>query len=216
MEQRTVHLFVLDTLADWETGFAIAGINNPEYQKNPGAYGVKTVGATRDPVRTMGGVTIVPEMAAGELEPEDSAMLIVPGGAVWDQGGDPVAMDTAKRFLDAGVPVAAICGATGGLARAGVLAGRRHTSNAREYLAYYAPEYGGEALYSDEPAVLDGDLITAGGVFPVDFARMIFERLGLYEPAVLDAWYRLYKHGDAAGFYALAAMAEGRAAEGAA
>ena len=215
MEQRTVHLFVLDTMADWETGFAIAGINNPEYQKSPGAYRVTTVGATRDPVRTMGGVTIVPEMAVGELEPEDSAMLIVPGGGVWDQGGDPVAVETARRFLDAGVPVAAICGATGGLARAGMLAGRRHTSNAREYLAYHAPGYGGEALYSDEPAVLDGDLITAGGVFPVDFARAIFERLGLYEPAVLDAWYRLYRHGDAAAFFALAAMEEERAAEGA-
>lgn len=33
MEQ-TVHLFVFDTLADWETGFAIAGINNPALQTN--------------------------------------------------------------------------------------------------------------------------------------------------------------------------------------
>lgn len=211
METRTVHLLVLDTMADWETGFAIAGINNPEYQKNPDAYRVKTVGPTRDPVRTMGGMTVVPEMALDELKPEDSAMLIVPGGGLWDQGGEPAAMEKAREFLDAGVPVAAICGATGGLARAGVLAGRRHTSNAREYLAYYAPGYGGEALYADEPAVLDGDLITAGGVFPVDFARKIFERLGLYDPPVLEAWYRLYRHGDAAAFFELAA-AEGESA----
>jgi putative intracellular protease/amidase len=208
MEARTVHLIVLDTMADWEPALAIAGIGNPEFQKNPGAYRVKTVGPTRDPVRTMGGVTIVPEMALDELRPEESAMLIVPGGGVWDQGGEPAAVEKARAFLDAGVPVAAICGATGGLARAGVLAGRRHTSNARQYLAYYAPEYGGEALYSDEPAVLDGDLITAGGVFPVDFARKIFERLELYDPPVLDAWYRLYKHGDMAAFFELAAEEE--------
>ena len=207
MEQRTVHLFVFDTMADWEPGFAIAGINNPEYQKNAGAYRVKTVGPTRDPVVTMGGVTVVPEMALDELRAQDSAMLIVPGGGVWDQGGLPAALEKARAFLDAGVPVAAICGATGGLARAGALAGRRHTSNAREYLAHYAPGYGGEALYCDEPAVLDGDLITAGGVFPVDFARKVFERLELYDAPVLEAWYALYKHGDPAGFYALAASA---------
>ena len=28
MEKQTVHLLVFDILGDWETGFAIAGINN--------------------------------------------------------------------------------------------------------------------------------------------------------------------------------------------
>ena len=67
MEARTVHLIVLDTMADWEPALAIAGIGNPEFQKSPGAYRVKTVGLTRDPVRTMGGVAIVPEMTMDEL-----------------------------------------------------------------------------------------------------------------------------------------------------
>ncbi|MGE5659643.1 MAG: hypothetical protein ACM37W_23870 [Actinomycetota bacterium] len=38
MEQQIVHLFVFNTLADWETGFAVAGINNPASQKHPGPY----------------------------------------------------------------------------------------------------------------------------------------------------------------------------------
>ena len=42
----------------------------------------------------------------------------------------------ARRFLTAGVPVAAICGATYGLALEGLLDDRAHTSNAAEYLAY--------------------------------------------------------------------------------
>ncbi|HYH81307.1 MAG TPA: type 1 glutamine amidotransferase family protein [Longimicrobium sp.] len=206
MEARTVHLFVLDTLADWETGYAVAGINNPEYQKNPGAYRVRTVGPTRDPVRTMGGVTIVPDLALDEVTPADSAMLILPGAQTWDHGEHADAVEKARAFLDAGVPVAAICGATAGLARGGVLDGRRHTSNALEYLRQ-APGYGGEARYAEEPAVLDRDLVTAGGVSPVDFARKIFERLELYDAPVLEAWYTLYKHGDPAGFYELAGQA---------
>lgn len=36
MSKQIVHLFVFNTLADWETGFAIARINNPEMQKHPG------------------------------------------------------------------------------------------------------------------------------------------------------------------------------------
>jgi len=34
--QQTVHLYVFDSLSDWEPGYAIAGLNNPAYQTNPG------------------------------------------------------------------------------------------------------------------------------------------------------------------------------------
>ena len=207
MEQQTVHLYVPDTMADWEPGYAIAGINQPMYQAVPGRYRVRTVGATRDPVRTMGGVTILPELALEELSAEDCAMLILPGAATWDEGGNGAAAEKARELLDAGVPVAAICGATAGLARAGALDRRRHTSNAAEYLAAQ-PGYGGAAHYQEERAVLDGDLVTAGATAPADFAHRIFQRLEVYAPEVLDAWYRLHAHGDPSGFHALQA-AEG-------
>ena len=103
------------------------------------------------------------------------------------------------------MPVAAICGATFGLARAGLLDERRHTSNAREYLA--PSGYRGAALYRDEPAVTDRDLITASGVMPVDFARAIFARLEVFPPKVLDAWYGLHKTGEARSFHELGAGA---------
>ncbi|MFN2431952.1 MAG: DJ-1/PfpI family protein [Gemmatimonadota bacterium] len=88
-------------------------------------------------------------------------------------------------------PVAAICGATAGLARGGLLDDRRHTSNAREYLA--ATGYGGGPLYEDSPAVTDGELITAPAMAPLEFAYHIFRRLELFAPEVLEAWYGLFK-----------------------
>jgi putative intracellular protease/amidase len=208
MEQQTVHLFVPDRMADWETGYAITGINQPMYQLNPGRFAVKTVGATRDPVRTIGGVTILPDMALDELRAEESAMLILPGATSWDEGENGDAVEKAREFLAAGVPVAAICGATAGLACGGLLDARPHTSNAPEYLSA-APGYAGGQHYVDAPAHRDGDLITASGTAPVDFARAIFERLALYAPPVLDAWYALYKHNDPAAFYTLAELEEG-------
>jgi putative intracellular protease/amidase len=202
MEQQTVHLFVLDTMADWETGYAVAGINQPEYQVNPGRYAVKTVAVSREPVRTLGGMTILPDLALDEVAPAESAMLIVSGGAAWDAGEHAAVAEKARDFLAAGVPVAAICGATAGLARGGLLDGRPHTSNAREYLAG-TEGYAGHEHYADEPAVRDGDLITASGIAPIEFARLIFERLEVYAPPVLEAWYTVNKTGDPSAFFAL-------------
>ena len=55
MSPRNVFLYVFDTMADWETSFALAGINNPRFQQHPGRYRVVTVGSTRRPITTMGG-----------------------------------------------------------------------------------------------------------------------------------------------------------------
>lgn len=200
----TVHLFVLDTMADWEPGYAVAGINQPAFQSQPGRYSVRTIAPTPEPVRTTGGLTVLPDMCLDDLRPQESAMLILPGAAAWDQGEHGAAIATAGAFLEAGTPVAAICGATAGLARHGLLDSRLHTSNAPEYLAMVS-EYAGHSHYVTKPAVRDGDLITASGTAPLEFARLIFERLDLYAPEVLEAWYRLNSTGDASAFYALQA-----------
>ena len=110
-------------------------------------------------------------------------------------------------FLAAGVPVAAICGATFGLALEGLLDERAHTSNAAEYLALTG--YAGGDRFVAEPAVVDGDLITASGVAPVHFARAILERLAVYTAEVAASWFKLYGDRDPAGFYELMAVPAG-------
>jgi putative intracellular protease/amidase len=201
MKQKTVHLFVFDTLSDWEPGYAVAGINNPAFQLRPGQYRVQTVGIGNEPVTTIGGLTVLPDMTLDELEPAQSAMLILTGGTAWDEGKNAEAIAKAEAFLAAGVPVAAICGATFGLAGAGLLDDKRHTSNAPEYLK--ATKYRGEVLYQNEPAVTDGNLITAGATAPIEFAYRIFERLELYSAQTLEAWRGLFKTGDPAYYAAL-------------
>ncbi|GAA1568662.1 type 1 glutamine amidotransferase family protein [Kribbella sancticallisti] len=197
----TVHVAVYDTFSDWEIGFATAHVNGPLWQKNPGRYEVKTVGPSLEPITTAGGLRILPDLALADLRPEDSAMLVLAGNDLFPTEAYVPFTAKAREFLDAGVPVAAICGATGGLALAGLLDDREHTSNAAEFLNSLG--YGGAHLYRDEPAVTDRDLITAAANAPVDFARAIFERLDVYEPHVLDSWYKLYGAKDPAGFYEL-------------
>jgi len=196
-----VHVAVFDTLADWEIGYATAHIRRAQWQREPGRYSITTVGPTRAPVTTMGGLRIMPDIAVDELRPRDSAMLILAGGDGWAEEPMACFRAAAKRFLAARVPVAAICGATFGLALEGLLDDRAHTSNAAEYLA--TSGYGGGDRFVAEAAVADGDLITASGVAPAHFAQASFERLGLYPPTVAASWFKLYGDRDPAGFYEL-------------
>jgi putative intracellular protease/amidase len=201
MPTTTVHVAVFDTLADWEIGYATAHIRRDQWQREPDRYSITTVGPSREPVTTMGGLRITPDIALEELRPEASAMLILAGGDLWAEESMAGLRAAARRFLATGVPVAAICGATFGLALEGLLDDRAHTSNAAGYLAYSG--YAGGARFVAEPAVVDGDLITASGVAPVHFAQAIFGRLGLYEPGVAASWFKLYGDRDPAGFFEL-------------
>ncbi|MFE2754141.1 DJ-1/PfpI family protein [Actinosynnema sp. NPDC059335] len=195
MTTKTVHLALYDTLADWEFGHAVAQINTPQFQKAPGLYRVRTVGATLDPVTSIGGLRITPDLALEDIDPADSAMLILPGADTWESGANAAFAKAARRWLDAGVPVAAICGATIGLAAEGLLNDRPHGGNVVQQLEA-VPGYTGSSLFSAERAVRSGGLITAGAASSLEFAREIFAELDLYEPAVLEAWYGLYRTGD--------------------
>ncbi|MDT0332083.1 DJ-1/PfpI family protein [Nocardiopsis lambiniae] len=200
---QTIHLAVYDGLADWEIGHAVSTIRSGEWQRSPGRYEVLAVGPTGSPVTTMGGLTVLPDLALHQLKPSTSAMLILPGASDWDM--DPESMtpfaSAAGIFLDAGVPVAAICGATAGLAREGLLDYRDHTSAAPEYLL--ATGYAGTDRYRNSLAVTDDGLITAGPTAPIEFAREIFAALDLFTPRTLDAWYRLHAQHDAGAYFSL-------------
>mgnify|MGYP001164260557 FL=1 len=201
MKLETVHLYVFDSLSDWEIGYAAAGINNPQLQLHPGRYRLQTVALGKNLVTTIGGIRIRPDLTLDQVSPDDSAMLVLPGGSSWDLGQECEAVGLARTFLDSGLPVAAICGATAGLARGGLLDHRKHTSNSPEYLA--ATGYGGHFFYENSPAVTDDNLVTASGVAPLEFAQHIFRKLGLYSPEILDAWYGLFKTGETKYFDAL-------------
>ncbi|WP_306367119.1 DJ-1/PfpI family protein [Nocardiopsis sp. CC223A] len=201
--RKTVHLAVYEGLADWEIGHAVSTIRSGEWQRSPGRHDVVTVGLSGAPVTTMGGITVLPDLTLPQLKPSSSAMLILPGAGSWDT--DPESMTSfasaAGIFLDSGVPVAAICGATAGLAREGLLDYRDHTSSAPEYLL--ATGYTGAGRYRNALAVTDDGLITAGSTAPIEFAREIFAQLDLFTPRTLDAWYRLHAQHDAGAYFAL-------------
>jgi putative intracellular protease/amidase len=150
---------------------------------------------------TMGGMRIVPDVTIADVAPEAGDLLVLAGSAQWDEGGGEAFAKLAGQFLDAGVPVAAICGATAGLARAGLLDERKHTSAAKEYLQ--ATGYRGSDRYVDARAVVDRDLITAGPDSPVQFARAVMERLELADEAKREAYEGVFHRADPAAYATL-------------
>lgn len=196
MNTPTAHLGIYNTLADWEVGHLLVELRTGRFTGS--SWNIVAVAESHDPITTMGGLHVQPDIVLDDLDPASSNLLILPGGDMWDVGGGGPFAAAAARFLDAGVPVAAICGATAGLARAGLLDKRHHTSAAPEYLL--ATGYAGSEYYVDERAVVDGDLITAGPQSPVQFAGATLGRLGLASDRTLKAYEDLFHGGDPAAF----------------
>jgi putative intracellular protease/amidase len=196
MAKGTAHLAVYETLTDSEVGHLLVELHTGRFTGT--SFEVVTVAETPEPITTMGGVRVLPDALLADLGPAASDLLILPGAEMWDTGGGEAFAATAARFLDAKVPVAAICGATAGLAGAGLLDERNHTSASAEYLAMTG--YAGGDRYVDERAVVDGDLITAGPQSPVQFARATLGRLGLATERTLEAYEALFHRGDQTAF----------------
>jgi putative intracellular protease/amidase len=200
----TLYLYILDTLADWEIGHVLAEIHSGRYLKDPSMKGkIVLCGRSMGTITTMGGIHLVPEILFQDIRPGPGDVVVLPGADTWlDPDQEPI-ITRIRNLLDEGILVAAICGATMGLANAGLLDKRPHTSNDLMALRMFCPAYKGEQYYRNEPAVTDGNLITASGLAPVEFAGHLFRKTGVMTPATLDAWYGLFSTRKPEFFYAL-------------
>lgn len=202
--EKFAYVYVQDTWSDWEASYATAELNSGRFFKVKGQrIPVKTVGINKDPITTLGGLTVIPDTTVEEITPESTAVLLVVGGDTWQNPEHQPIIEKVKELLEAGANVAAICGATTALADAGILDNRPHTSNTLEYLKMVAPNYKGDSHYQDKKAVMDGNLITANSAGSLLFARYILDRLDVFSGEALDAWYNYFETGDAKYFFAL-------------
>ncbi|MGO4181076.1 type 1 glutamine amidotransferase family protein [Paenibacillus sp. TAF43_2] len=204
MQTKKVYLYVFDTMADWEVGYLTAELNSGRYFKKEAApLEVITVGVDKNPATTMGGLKILPAISVEECSLESTDVLVLPGGDTWMEPIHEPILKKASKALQEGTVVAAICGATMGLAKMGALDSRRHTSNDLEYLKMICPNYTGEKYYETEPAVTDGNLVTASGIAPLEFTMHVLQLLDVFAPNTLQAWFKLYQTHESKYFFEL-------------
>jgi putative intracellular protease/amidase len=187
---RAVYVLVVPGFADWEPAHALAEL------RRHGQYRVEVVGLSLDPVQSMGGLMVQPTRVLSSIDPADVAVFILPGGDRWEQQPlEPELVGVLTLLDQAGVPIAAICAATTAVARAGLLRGRKHTSNGLGYLRRQVPEYVESANYVSAPAVRDRGLITASGLADVEFAREIMTELEVLSEGDRELWAGLFRSG---------------------
>lgn len=200
----TVYVYVFDTMADWEIGYLTAELNSGRYfKKGLSPAKIVTLGVDKTPVTTMGGLKIVPDTTLEECNIKDTDALILPGGDTWMESIHQPIINKAMQCIEDNIVVAAICGATIGLAKYGLLDSKWHTSNDLGYLKMVCPDYKGGNYYKNESAVTDGKLITASGVAPLEFTVEVLRALDVFSPKTLEAWYKLYKTHESNHFYEL-------------
>lgn len=199
-----IYVYVFDTLADWELGYVTAELNSGRFfKKDAPRVSVKTVGILKEPVKTMGGMTIVPDCVIDDIEVNDKSVLLLPGGNTWDNPKHGTIVKKAEELLSVGATVCAICGATVALAHAGLLDQRPHTSNGTGFLEMTCPAYKGQSFYIDKLSVSDHNLITAGAAGALLWTRQIIEHLGVFQSNALDFWYEFFNTGNPQYFFAL-------------
>ena len=185
----TIYLLAFDGYADWQAALALCEI------RRPGDWQVRTVGFSLAPVTSMGGLIVQPELSLAQLDFECAALLIVPGGHLWQRGEGAAAVAAIRQLHAAGAPVAGIDSGVLALARAGLLDHCRHTGNGSGQIVGQVPAYGGAEQYDhDVLAVSDGGVITASHLGSVEFAREVIRTLELYSASDREHWFRLFKH----------------------
>lgn len=200
----TIYIYVLDTLADWELGHVMPELHSGRFfKKGAQPVSLKKVGYSKDPIQTMGGLTIIPDCTVDEIVVNETNMLLLPGADTWGDPKHGAIIEKAGEFLSSGAAVGAICGATVALASAGMLNQRKHTSNGPGFLEMVAPGYEGQSFYVDEPSVSDHNLITASSIGALLWAKQIIAHLDVFASDTLEAWYAYFSTGKSEHFFAL-------------
>ena len=124
----------------------------------------------------------------------NTAIIILPGGLSWEENNYDKIAEFIRRNKNAGVPVAAICGATTFLCRHGFLNDIKHTGDSLELFQSQCG-YSGQALYIPAQVVVDGGFITANETAAVEFAYEIFKILKVDSDVEMAKWYDNFKYG---------------------
>src|SRR5690606_41439553 len=91
MHNPKVLFVLLDEYADWEAA-ALAAALNEEPEGKGQKFDVKTVSLTKEPIRSIGGFTVLPDYGLDDV-PEEFSGLILIGGHSWRKEGSERIME---------------------------------------------------------------------------------------------------------------------------
>jgi putative intracellular protease/amidase len=107
---KKVYIHVCDGIADWEPALAAAMISKTrsDFPKNK-TYNIVTFSLDKQPIKTMGEITILPDIHINDIDISKVAMIILPGARVYLNSDLAELVSLIDSCTRNGVPVATIC-----------------------------------------------------------------------------------------------------------
>lgn len=194
MEKKTIIFLILDQFADWEGAALAAELQKPSAEKPIRSFEVKTLSLSKEPIRSIGGFTVLPDYSLEDRPKEYSGLILIGGDSWRNPEAEPIA-ELVREALDKGLIVGAICDATTFLAKHGFLNTVRHTGNfLSDFTSFAGATYNNEANFLLDEAVIDGNLITANGNAPIHFGKLVLDALGA-DQEVNQMWFDFHTLG---------------------
>ncbi|WP_434296269.1 DJ-1/PfpI family protein [Clostridium sporogenes] len=195
--KKIIYLYILESMAEWEVGYILQAISMESMLKKQNReFVIKTVSTSKNPIKTIGGLTITSDYLLDEMDENNMVALLLPGAESWNSEENNQILEKALSYIDRGILVGAICGATLALADLKVLDKFKHTSNSLDYLTLFSKQYSGKELYVNSPAVVDCNLITASSAGGLLWAKHIIQYLNVFPYEIIESWYNYYSTGD--------------------
>ena len=148
----------------------------PYYRFNEAGFRVDVASPEGGEIKSEGGSVLPGCLPVDQVNPDDYALLYIPGGkAPQEMRKSDALLDMVRRFASSGKPIAAICHGPQVLVSAELVAGKRLTSFPE--VGEEITEAGGQ--YTNAPLVEDGQFITSRwpGDLPLHL-EAVFKRLG--------------------------------------
>lgn len=197
MKKEVVFLFV-EEYPDWESAEALYFITI----LSDGAYEVKSAGMTHDPIRSVSGVSIIPDYEISEIIGKFSGIILV-GGLGWTNHLDTHIKEVQPIIEDAisrGCPIGGIGTGADIMGALGLLNHAVHTGNSSSEmylvsdLGHASDPYAGESLFQEAGAIRNGNLVTARNISGLAFARAFAWTLDV-DQDIADKLYNDHKDG---------------------
>ncbi|SQC71439.1 Uncharacterized protease ydeA [Listeria fleischmannii subsp. fleischmannii] len=175
-------LFVLlEEFADWELASLAAALNEEPENGQAKRYLVETVSLKKEPIKSIGGITVLPDYALNEV-PTDFSALILIGGNSWRKKESEDVMELVHYAISRNAVLGAICDAAYFIGSHGILNEVKHTANFLEELQE-VPLYTGEKYFEAKQAVRDGSIVTANGSAIFEFGKEVMLAMDAFPKA---------------------------------
>lgn len=192
-----VLLLLLPEFSDHEPAYLSQILSTDGFKRREAPrFAIKTIAPSLKPIKSIGGITILPDYELDKA-PDEYAALILIGGFGWNERKyEEKIQGLIDNALSNNKIVGGICNGAAFLARKGFLNDCKHTGNGKGvFLSLPDSEYNNPHGYVNRQCVADRGIVTANGSAAQEFALTIANLLEPERASINEVFYKYHKQG---------------------